>query len=157
MTPCYYPIIARSSSLPLANINLAHLVLKIKQPIYESMLKQLQAAYPLEACGLLAGQDYTATRLYAINNILQSPTAYEMEPLQQVRALLEIEAVGELLLAIYHSHPQGPQTPSVTDVARAYYPEAIQIIVSLEEPTSPIVRAFTIIDGLVDEISWTAV
>jgi len=132
-------------------------VLKIKRPIYESMLKQLQAAYPLEACGLLAGQDYIATRLYAIDNILQSPKAYEMDPLQQVRALLEIEALGEDLLAIYHSHPQGPQTPSVTDVAQAYYSESIQIIVSLEAPTSPILRAFTIIDGLVDEISWTAV
>lgn len=121
------------------------------------MLEQLQAAYPLEACGLLAGPDDMATRLYAINNILQSPTAYEMDPRQQVKALLEIEALGQVLLAIYHSHPQGPQTPSATDVARAYYPEAIQIIVSLEEPAWPVVRAFTVIDSRVDEISWMVV
>ena len=121
------------------------------------MLKQLQTDYPMEACGLLAGSDYLATRLYAIDNILHSPTTYEMDPRQQVKALLEIEALGERLLAIYHSHPQGPQTPSATDVAQAYYPEAIQIIVSLEEPAWPVVRAFTVRDGRVDEISWMVV
>jgi len=134
-----------------------HLVLKIKRPIYESMLEQLQAAYPLEACGLLAGANDIATRLYAIDNILQSPTAYEMDPLQQVRALLEIETLGQVLLAIYHSHPQGPQTPSATDVAQAYYPEAIYIIVSFADPSEPAVRAFTIIDARVSEISWMVV
>ncbi|HEX6386561.1 MAG TPA: M67 family metallopeptidase [Anaerolineae bacterium] len=132
-------------------------LLKVKRSIYEAMLQQLQAAYPLEACGLLAGRNRLATRLYPIDNILDSPTAYEMDPLQQVKAMLEIEARGETLLAIYHSHPQGPQTPSATDVARAYYPEAIQFIVSLQEPSQPIVRAFTIADGCVNEISWAAV
>ena len=121
------------------------------------MIKHLQAAYPLEACGLLAGQTFVATRSYAVHNILQSPTAYEMDPLQQVRALLEIEALGDVLLAIYHSHPKGPPTPSATDVAQAYYPEAIQVIISLEAPTCPVVRAFTVIDGRVDEISWLVV
>lgn len=121
------------------------------------MLQQLQAAYPLEACGLLAGRERRTTRLYAIDNILQSPVAYEMDPLQQVKALLDLEARGETLLAIYHSHPGGPETPSPTDVAQAYYPEAIHIIVSLQAPTRPVVRAFTIAGGRVGEIPWEVV
>jgi len=126
----------------------------LQQPTYEQMLAQVQAAYPLEACGLLAGQGERAAQLYPIDNILRSPTAFEMDPLQQVEAMLQIEAQGLELVAIYHSHPHGPQKPSSTDVARAYYPETVQLIISLQEHRRPVTRAFTIVDGRVREIPF---
>ena len=126
--------------------------LRLPRPYYEAMLAQLADAYPLEACGLMAGRDGLVTQLYPVSNILRSPYAYEMDPHEQLRAILEMEAAGWELLAIYHSHPRGPQVPSATDVERAYYPEAAWLIVSLAEQSQPVVRAFTIIDGQVDEI-----
>jgi proteasome lid subunit RPN8/RPN11 len=132
-------------------------MLQISQPIYLAMLDHLQAVYPREGCGLLAGQGEQASHLYAIDNIRQSPTRFEMDPLQQVKAMLHMEARGWSLLAIYHSHPQGPETPSATDVARAYYPEAAHLIVSLRHWAQPVVRAFTIVDGRVDEIALATV
>lgn len=126
--------------------------LTIPKAIYEQMLQQTQAAYPLEACGLLAGADRRVARLYAVDNVLASRTAYEMEPRQQVKAMLAMEKAGWELVAIYHSHPTGPQTPSVSDVEQATYPQAAQIIVSLAPPQEPVARAFSIVDGQVDEI-----
>ncbi len=121
-------------------------MLTIKRPFLNQMLNHLQACYPLEGCGLLAGDEAgTVTAVYPIDNILQSPTAYEMDPQQQIQVMLTLEAADWQMLAIYHSHPQGPEQPSTTDIAQAYYPEALHIIVSLREQTVPVVRAFQIL------------
>jgi proteasome lid subunit RPN8/RPN11 len=126
----------------------------IGQALYTAMLEHVQADYPLEACGLLGGEEGRALRLYRVDNRLQSSTRFEMNALQQVRAMLDIEAQGMALAAVYHSHPHGPARPSSLDVAQAYYPEAVQIIVSLETPQQPEVRAFYIVDGVVTEVTW---
>ncbi len=76
-----------------------------------------------------------------------------MDPHQQLRAMLDLEGAGWELLAIYHSHPHGPPEPSATDVARAYYPEALQVIVSLADRERPSVRAFSVTGGQVEEVS----
>ncbi|VAW31515.1 hypothetical protein MNBD_CHLOROFLEXI01-4652 [hydrothermal vent metagenome] len=120
-------------------------MLTIERPFLDQMLQHLQAEYPLEGCGLLAGDGMGwITAVYPIYNILQSPTNYEMDPRQQIQVFLNIEANGWQMVAIFHSHPQGPESPSPTDIALAFYPEAAHIIVSLQNRTAPIVRAFTI-------------
>jgi len=126
--------------------------LNIPRDVYDAMLRQLQDAYPLEACGILAGLEGQVRRLYAVENRLQSPVAYEMEPSRQLQAMLALEDAGLQMLAIYHSHPAGPQTPSPTDVAQAYYPGVAHVIVSLAQSRRPTSRAFTLDDGRVHEI-----
>ena len=78
-----------------------------------------------------------------------------MEPTQQIKSMLNIEAKGLTLLAIFHSHPHGPQTPSETDIAKAYYPEVVHLIISLRTRAKPVARAFTIIERQVNEIPFT--
>jgi [CysO sulfur-carrier protein]-S-L-cysteine hydrolase len=124
----------------------------ITRPVYQAMLAHLQAVYPLEGCGILAGTGATAVHHYAIPNIRHSPVAYEMDPYRQIEAMLELENKGWQMVAIYHSHPGGPAHPSPTDVAQAYYPEAAQVIVSLADRQRPLTRAFCIADGRYTEI-----
>ncbi len=126
-------------------------MLKIKRPFLNQLLAHLQAEYPLEACGILAGQGGQVIKLYPIENKLHSPTAYEMNPQQQLVAMLEIEERGWAMTAVYHSHPHGPETPSPTDITQAYYPDTIQVIVSLAQRDQPVIRAFTIMNGRVQE------
>jgi proteasome lid subunit RPN8/RPN11 len=130
-------------------------MLSLEKAIYEAIIVAGQAGYPLEVCGLLAGQDGRITHIFPIYNIRQSPIAFEMEPQQQIQTMLDIEAQGLHLLAFYHSHPQGPPIPSPTDVAQAYYPELVQFILSLQEQERPLLRAFTIINQHVDEIPFS--
>ena len=122
-------------------------MLAIERPLLEELLSHLQACYPQEGCGLLAGNEATGvvTAVYPIENSLHSPTAYRMDPTQQVQAMLALEERGWQMLAIYHSHPQGPELPSATDVALAMYPEALHIIVSLQDHAAPMVRTFRIV------------
>lgn len=125
--------------------------LRLRADHYAEMLAHLRSAYPEEACGLMAGVDGQVLRLYPVENRLHSPVAYEMEPLQQLQAMQHLEDAGWELLAIYHSHPQGPETPSAQDVALAYYPDALTVVVSLARPDQPVVRAFSIRSGAVHE------
>lgn len=97
---------------------------------YAAILAHVEAERPNEACGLLAGAGGRVSRVYAMENIHHSPASYEMNPVQQVKAFLEMEAAGWQLCGIYHSHPAGPAEPSPTDLAQAFYPESVYLIVS---------------------------
>jgi len=124
----------------------------LKRPFFNKILSHVQAEYPLEACGFLSGIDGVVMNQYPIRNRLQSETTYEMEPAEMLVAFLAMEAQGQELVAIYHSHPQGPPQPSPTDIAQAYYPDAVQLIVSLQQQKRPLMRAFMIKNGRVSPV-----
>ncbi|RMG97334.1 MAG: M67 family peptidase [Chloroflexi bacterium] len=128
-------------------------MLFIKRPIFNAIIAHAKTDYPLEACGLLAGTQNIAQAQYVVENIRRSPFAYEMDPLQQVRAFIDIEQKGWELLAIYHSHPKGPEFPSETDIEQAYYPETIYLIISLANYEMPVVRGYRINAGQITEVS----
>lgn len=126
--------------------------LKMAQADYETMVGHVRARWPEEACGLLAGQGEVVRQVYLIENIRHSPVEYELHPTEQVRAMLEMEARGWELVGIFHSHPHGPPTPSATDVALAYYPEAVYVICAPDERGVWQARGFRIEAGEVAEV-----
>jgi len=126
--------------------------IEISRALYESMVQQVLSVYPIEGCGLLAGKDVRIQQMYAVDNIRNSPIVYEMDPGQQLRAMIDLEENGWELMAIYHSHPNGPPTPSASDVSQAYYPDAAYVIISLIDQQHPTVRCFNIVSGKVTEI-----
>lgn len=128
--------------------SLARLV--IPRDLYDAMLDHLFAACPQEGCGLLATEGERAVRLFPGANLAASATSYTMDPREVLGALLEIEARGWRLGAIFHSHPDGPAWPSATDLREAYYPEALTVIVSLAGP-APRAAAFALGDGVARE------
>ena len=104
--------------------------LTLSESDYTALLKHAEKERPNEACGLLAGSGGRVCRVYPVENIHHSPTVYEMDPAQQLAAFLDLEAASWELTGIYHSHPAGPAGPSPTDIAQAYYPESVYVIVS---------------------------
>jgi proteasome lid subunit RPN8/RPN11 len=94
----------------------------------EAMREHVRACVPGEACGLLGGRDGRVEVVLAVANASPKVARFRMDPQGQLRAMLEIEAAGMELLAIYHSHPQGPEGPSAIDLAEAAYPEAAHLI-----------------------------
>lgn len=122
----------------------------------DRIIRHMQSAYPREGCGLVVGSG-PEVRFIPVTNISDASTAYEMDPQELINALREIRATNETLQAIAHSHPHGPATPSKADIARAYYPEAAHLIVSLADPKRPQVAAFRIFDGEVLEVELRAI
>jgi proteasome lid subunit RPN8/RPN11 len=83
---------------------------------------------PEEACGIVAGKGERVLKVFPATNILHSHVRYRIEPKEQLDIFNEIDERGWDLLAIYHSHPNGPPHPSSMDIQEAYYPEAIHLI-----------------------------
>lgn len=76
-----------------------------------------------------------------------------MDPKEQLAAFKDMDTVGLDLVAIYHSHTHTPAYPSRTDVAKAYYPDAAYVIISLANRDAPDIRAFRVVDGQITEES----
>jgi proteasome lid subunit RPN8/RPN11 len=106
--------------------------LQISRHAWEQMRQDVARRAPEEACGLLAGrrqgEQLVADLLIITTNLLHSATRYRIDPHEQLAAFNQMEAQGLELVGIYHSHPQGPENPSPTDLVEAYYPEAVQLI-----------------------------
>jgi proteasome lid subunit RPN8/RPN11 len=82
-----------------------------------------------------------------VENAAASPLRYEMDPQGQYDGLKAIEDAGEELVAIYHSHTRSAAYPSQTDVNEAVmWPEQAYVIVSLEDPEAPDVKAYSLKD-----------
>jgi proteasome lid subunit RPN8/RPN11 len=116
------------------------------------MLLHVSQAVPEEACGLVAGEGNRSRAVFSITNALHSPVRFRMDPQEQVNAILEIERRGWDILAIYHSHPHGPQEPSPTDILEYTYPGTIYLIFS-RQGESWICRGYVIMPGEVREAS----
>jgi proteasome lid subunit RPN8/RPN11 len=88
----------------------------------QRMQSHVQSCLPQEACGLLAGKAGTVHQVIPVTNEAGSAFSFRMNPREQLAAFDRIEADGLELLGIFHSHPDGPQSPSATDIAEAAYP-----------------------------------
>ena len=125
--------------------------------LLESIVEHARKSAPVEGCGLIAGRNGVGTRFIPTANALESNFAYEIPPAELVGALRAMRECGDSLVAIYHSHPDGPAYPSASDIGKAFYPEAAHVIVSLENVEMPVVRGFRIIAGDVFEIELHAI
>ena len=120
---------------------------------WREVVAHVEAGRPNEACGLLAGEGGVVRRVYPVENVLHNPREYQMDPKRQVEVMLEIEGAGWELSGIYHSHPGGPPVPSPTDVAQAYYPDSIYVILAPQAAAGEWRgRAFRIEAGEVKEV-----
>lgn len=126
--------------------------MRLPEAYLQDILSHAQEGKPNEVCGLVAGSDGRAIKLYRTTNNDPAPRVrYNVDPLELLNALREMERNHWSLMAIYHSHPATEAYPSATDIGLAYYPEAVYVIVSLADAESPVVRAFRIADGKVFE------
>ena len=115
------------------------------------MLRAARSATPLEACGLLAGENGRATKCYVLTNADASPEHFSMKPEEQFAAVKDMRAARLKMLGIWHSHPASPARMSAEDMQLAYTPDVVYVILSLAEPEAPRIRAFTVCDGIAHE------
>ncbi|MDQ7849354.1 MAG: M67 family metallopeptidase [Armatimonadota bacterium] len=127
------------------------MTLRLTREHLEEMIAHARETFPLECCGLLAGRDGQVLRVYRGHNVDQSPYTYRLDDRQLLQFLREMDREGLEIVGIYHSHTASQAAPSRTDVARAFYPEAVYVIISLQQAQRPEVRGFRIVDGRVSE------
>ncbi|MCU4974352.1 M67 family metallopeptidase [Halobacteria archaeon AArc-m2/3/4] len=105
-------------------------------PIRETLLEDARAGAPAEVCGVLGGEfGRERSRIrshYPAENVASDPQIrYQIAPREQLELFERLEDRGEEIVGFVHSHPEGPATPSATDVADATWPDRSYVIVSL--------------------------
>ena len=122
-------------------------MIKIARADADEIIAHARQEDPDECCGILAGRDGAAAKLYRITNTVRSPYRYMMDPQEFLDADLDSERNGMEFVAFYHSHTHSPAYPSQTDVRMAQqsgYHDVHYILVSLEDRESPQINAYLI-------------
>ena len=120
-------------------------------------------AYPSECCGLLAGQtDELGSRL--VTRVVLSPNlssgdtrdSFEVDPKVRFNLMRNLEQAGngETIVGHYHSHPNSSPVPSSRDLAMAYEPSLVWVIVAVHSGVVFETRAYVFTDdaGTFNEI-----
>ncbi len=131
----------------------------------QAMIDHARAAVPNEACGVIIGERPAAEggralRWHPARNKAASPFRYELDPDELYQLTVATDDADEAFWAIVHSHTHTEARPSATDIAQAFYPDALYVLVSLagnpdEAETAqgvPTVRAWRIVAGEAHEV-----
>lgn len=137
------------------------MTLKLPQAMIDEMVQHAIEDLPNECCGIITGKDGEAVQLYRTRNAEASPFRYSIDPRDLLRVEHDNDDEGRQVLVIYHSHVASEAYPSPTDVRLSQwqgsdppidlYPGAYYVLVSLKDRDNPVVRAFAITQGVVEE------
>ena len=127
--------------------------MRISQDLIDEIVAHSRDDLLNECCGLIGGNDGEMTSVHRARNAAATWLRYEVHPSDQFRIMERLEENGEDLVGIYHSHTKSEAYPSQTDINLADgWPDPLYLICSLEHPDDPVVRAFAIRDGAVEEV-----
>jgi len=139
--------------------------LVLPQALRQELVDHAREGDPDEVCGILAGRDGHISRVFRIRNTAESvgadrgvfrdresgvaaagrrPVHYYMDPRDQLRVYNELDELGLDVVGYYHSHTRTEARPSPTDVRLATDLASVYVLVSLEDASSPVVRAWRI-------------
>ncbi|KIL96979.1 hypothetical protein CCC_01772 [Paramagnetospirillum magnetotacticum MS-1] len=99
-----------------------------------SIAAAAEAAWPGEGCGLLIGKGrrvVTVTQVMNAENLLKSEgnDRFELDPAARFAAERAVRGTDRRVIGHWHSHPDGSAKPSATDMAQAWEPDMIWLIV----------------------------
>ena len=127
--------------------------LAIPPDALQAIARHARRAHPRECCGFLVGARRRVLFAVATRNIARGRSRYRIDDAAHIalrRALRRFAPPLEIV-GVYHSHPNGEARPSATDVAEAFYPAWIHLIVGLRRRVS--IRAFRIVGGRTEKVA----
>jgi [CysO sulfur-carrier protein]-S-L-cysteine hydrolase len=133
--------------------------MKISSELLDELVAHAKEEAPNECCGVVAvdAPDPPSTRaakVHRAENMAASPLKFEVDGKELLGLIEEIEADGQELGAIYHSHTRTAPKPSQTDINFAVnWPGVEWIIVGLADGQAPEVRSYLIENGQVREVA----
>lgn len=103
----------------------------------KAVLDHARSSYPEECCGLIIGQRQPVDR-YEVSRIIKSDNvstgdrtmSFEIDPALLLRTHRELRGTPDAIIGYYHSHPDGPASPSETDRAGVTEADMIWLITS---------------------------
>ena len=128
-------------------------MLPLGDDVRGQMIAHAREQFPKECCGMLAGVDGKPVKVVRATNSEDSEFRYRVDDRELLRFLRDCDDNGWDFLAVYHSHTRSEAYPSPTDVRLASnWPDPYYVLVSLEDQSNPVVRAFRISEGEISEV-----
>jgi [CysO sulfur-carrier protein]-S-L-cysteine hydrolase len=125
--------------------------LRIARSMLDEIVAQARDEAPNECCGLVGTRDGRAVTLFKARNARASPFAYEIDSKDLLHAYNAIDDAGMDVGIIYHSHTRRDAGVSQTDINLAKFPDAVYLIVGVQDPDDEEIAAWYIRDGRVSE------
>ncbi len=127
-------------------------MLNIPVALQNEMIDLARRDSPIETCGYLSGSGEVAKEVIPLTNIDHSAEHFSFDPKEQFKAVKDARAKGHELIAVYHSHPASPARLSAEDLRLANDPRIVYLIVSLQNPEEPVLKAFKVNSGVAAEV-----
>ncbi|TMD33276.1 MAG: M67 family metallopeptidase [Chloroflexi bacterium] len=123
-------------------------IVRIPGNMYQKMVAHVAAAYPNEACGLLASKDGQVVKNYPTANAAEHPDDFsEIDPEVLLHISFDIDEYDGEMFSYYHSHPKSEAYPSPRDIEWAKRNKLYYIIFSHRlYPETPYARVFSVQD-----------
>jgi proteasome lid subunit RPN8/RPN11 len=105
----------------------------LSKETYDAMVAHARAGFPNEVCGVILGPRGEPRELHRAHNAASDPLyTYDFDPKDLLRLYELADDAGWEFVVIYHSHPPFAEVfPSATDIARAFHPDAVYVIVAV--------------------------
>lgn len=130
--------------------------MRIAQAQIDEIVAHSRDDMPNECCGLMGGRDGEVRSVHRGENEYATHLRFKIKnPVPLIRAI-EDDA-GDQVVGIYHSHTRSEAYPSQTDINLAgemakLWMNPVWFICSLQNADEPVVRAFSINEGQVEEV-----
>jgi proteasome lid subunit RPN8/RPN11 len=128
-------------------------MIRIEEAALDVMKWEAKGTFPDECCGFMLGQEdpsgnKTVVEILPVDNVKPGDRRrrFEIAPLDYLRAERHASETGQLLLGVYHSHPNHPAVPSAHDLAAAQ-PYFSYVILSVNQNEEPTLRSWVLNDG----------
>lgn len=121
----------------------------LSQDHLATMVEGAKAGFPLETCGLLSGtlspDAFHIAQIWPAKNIAADPTHhFDLDPAVRFVAESHCRQSGRHVIGHWHSHPNGRPDPSPADLAMAYEPQMVWVIVALTPDGAATVNAYAL-------------
>jgi proteasome lid subunit RPN8/RPN11 len=101
--------------------------------MYDAMVAHAREGFPNEICGVIMGPPGEMREFHRAHNSASDPLyTYDMDSADLLRLNQLADDRDWEFVVIYHSHPPFAEVyPSATDIAKAFYPDAVYIILAI--------------------------
>ncbi|WP_372523858.1 Mov34/MPN/PAD-1 family protein [Sulfuricaulis sp.] len=129
-------------------------VVRLPRSIVNQLMQLAQKTPEEEICGFISRDQRGFKKCYPVVNVADDKKHFfSLDPKEQIDAMRSMREHGEELGAIYHSHPDSPPQPSLTDIERHEYPGVLYLIISLGAKGGLEMRGFDIHGREVREVA----
>ena len=131
--------------------------IQIDQILINEMESAARVTFPNEACGIIIGRENHINRFMPVSNKTTADPAisFAIDPKDYFNARRDAKEVGDRVMGIWHSHPDGLAEPSTQDKAQSYEGNWLWLITAISHEDVMMTKAY--ISGPKDSHEFSAI